>query len=913
MRQIRAYVFFRGWIATIVTLVLAVSCMKDDEFSTCPDSQAAPGDTSYMNLRLDTRSAHIPSVEDDRQNGVVQLRVFVYDAERKLEFTNVYTVPSTDERIENPIIEVKPGVKHIYVVANENSSYLDPAALNVISQLNDLAVLGAQNSNVLEEAWTRAVGFPVTDDRGLLMSGKMLNVDVPKGKTRQEPQKVDMQITRNVARLDINAQRLSAAGVRITGFKMKSPKYGYIFRQDPEKIFSGPGWLELNKQYNPPYSVDSLKSREPGAPDRFQAIETFYITENIGNFTEALHEGATYVDVTYQAAGQDWEKRIYLYDKTTGVKDYNIKRNKLYTLDLTFDVTIQATIKVEDWQEEEMDAPIGRYELRAYPSPLYLLANQTGVINYQANDKVYFDTYLIQRPGQNKEEVRNISDLKNKIVWLDDVSNLPNGTKNGSITVKQKYSKSEDATRVWLRIKTNELKRDIEIIRKLPTSNMDGWENEEDNEIQINGSSLQVYPSVLFLDNQLMGEIYYRSNEAVKFGGYVTEQSSMGRKITTDGSNLPCVVKGAFSGLPNGNGKEGKIQVRGKAPHSFGDTLVFLKLVSGNLEKLVQIKKAQSTAASSSFIPTYKEDDNEQLIDSPIDNGVGRSYYISFRQGNPLFGTFSMTQNGSTTNGLTSTTASVTETGNVTCRAVDGFAANSHVRFDGWKKGGTLLASRDITATKNDNGVEFVTCYSTLTTFAAADNNGRVSNAGGWTADNVTLLSSMAIPNSGSRFDGWYDGSTQITATTGDVYVGNTTLYVLNKPGTAKNYTARFTAASGTNKSVVFDGTRINYPYITFRLWSDAAGCDTYEVTCNKAQQTRTITAVPDVEYTVISTAQGNANHRLYVYWHTVSGGDTLLGQSDRGIGQRKVTFKLTAAQVAAGFGNLLITTDTGG
>lgn len=233
-----------------------------------------------------------------------------------------------------------------------------------------------------------------------------------------------------------------------------------------------------------------------------------------------------------------------------------------------------------------------------------------------------------------------------------------------------------------------------------------------------------------------------------------------------------------------------------------------------------------------------------------------------------------------------------------------------------WSWGSGTVNSHTVTAQSADAGKVYSFYYKVLCEFKAdPTSSGSVSNAGKWYSTQEGMISSTATATNGGRFDGWYKANgTKVTATSGNVYVTNNTLYVTPHPETADTYTARFSNVSNnaTDKSVLFDGTRIKYPWVYFTL---VGGEFEHEVTCNNNTLTTTIQKAyvkTGTTYTATSKGEGNCRHKIIVKW-SAGGGETTIAESSRGTGTRTVTFTLTEAQVTATTGHLVITTDTGG
>ncbi|MGL5980588.1 MAG: InlB B-repeat-containing protein, partial [Phocaeicola sp.] len=90
----------------------------------------------------------------------------------------------------------------------------------------------------------------------------------------------------------------------------------------------------------------------------------------------------------------------------------------------------------------------------------------------------------------------------------------------------------------------------------------------------------------------------------------------------------------------------------------------------------------------------------------------------------------------------------------------------------------------------------------------AADDNGTVGPEGVQTGNAGSTISSVATPNDGSVFDGWYDEEKKLV-TEGDITVNGNTLSVTFTEATAgNNYTAKFivqhivTFAAGLNGTI---------------------------------------------------------------------------------------------------------------
>ena len=129
--------------------------------------------------------------------------------------------------------------------------------------------------------------------------------------------------------------------------------------------------------------------------------------------------------------------------------------------------------------------------------------------------------------------------------------------------------------------------------------------------------------------------------------------------------------------------------------------------------------------------------------------------------------------------------------------------------FTGWKLNNAGTASTSVQIAKGSTGDKSYTATwekSTTLTFAAQI-GGTVNPSGA--QENVGTVtgskSSTATANAGYTFVGWYDGDTQIKATTGSVYVGGDKGRTLTVKGSAtaplaaKTYTAHFSE----NKTVL--------------------------------------------------------------------------------------------------------------
>ncbi|MGL5938724.1 MAG: InlB B-repeat-containing protein [Phocaeicola sp.] len=171
-------------------------------------------------------------------------------------------------------------------------------------------------------------------------------------------------------------------------------------------------------------------------------------------------------------------------------------------------------------------------------------------------------------------------------------------------------------------------------------------------------------------------------------------------------------------------------------------------------------------------------------------------------------------------------------------------------------------------------------------TFAAGD-NGTVDPEGVQTGNAGSTIFSVATPNNGSVFDGWFDGEKRLV-TEGDITVNGNTLSVTFTEATAgKTYTAKFivqhivTFAAGDNGTVGPEGVQTGNAGSTifsvatpnggfvFGGWFDGekklvtegdiiVKGDTLNVTFTEATAGRTYTAKFIVQYSVTFAADEN-------------------------------------------------------
>lgn len=356
---------------------------------------------AYINLVF-TRSAVLPTPDEDREAGMHSLRVFVYNTAGALEFTQKYT--SETGHIENPIIRVKAGVKAVYAIVNEEASGVDAVGLS--DKLAAVSTLGTFSSGTLEALLVGHSFYPQASHTGLLMTGHVEDVTVDEGKTRNNPQKVEIEVVRNCARLDLKMQKSEnvASGMVVlqkielgNGCNLQT-----LFESDAAS--ANPAGAVYGLSYTPYESTAGIEithAQSATIGGDLQDIGTYYLPENLGNYTEDDHDNAEFIRLTYMVNGFSKTSTIYLNPQDGSSKHYNIVRNTRYELAVTMDAEKpEFTLNILDWNEKPIQGNIqGAYI--SVPSKVVmdwwnLGENFSTEVSFEADGDVTFLGYYVK-------------------------------------------------------------------------------------------------------------------------------------------------------------------------------------------------------------------------------------------------------------------------------------------------------------------------------------------------------------------------------------------------------------------------------------------------------------------------------------------------------------------------------------
>lgn len=317
------------------------------------------GEDAYINLVF-TRSVALPTPDEDSETGVHSLRVFVYNTAGALEFTQKYA--SGAGPIENPIIKVKAGVKTVYAIVNEEASGVDAADLS--GKLTAVSTLGTSSSAELEALLVKYNSYPLASATGLLMTGFVENVTVDEGRTRNNPQKVEIEVVRNCARLDLKIQKSEnvASGTVV----LQKIEFGNgcnlqtLFESDAASANPAEATYDLSyTPYESSAGITITHSQSATIGNALQDIGTYYLPENIGNYTDDAHGNAEFIQLTYMVNGSPKTSRIDLNPTDISAKHYNIIRNTRYELAVTIDAQEPGfTLNILDWDEQPIQGDI---------------------------------------------------------------------------------------------------------------------------------------------------------------------------------------------------------------------------------------------------------------------------------------------------------------------------------------------------------------------------------------------------------------------------------------------------------------------------------------------------------------------------------------------------------------------------
>lgn len=335
------------FIWAFVCLLSLHSCIAEGEMSDI-------GEDAYMNLVF-TRSTALPTPDENSEAGVHSLRVFVYNTAGELEFTQKYV--SGTGHIENPIIKVKAGVKAVYAIVNEEASGVD--ATDLSGKLTAASTLGSSSSDALKTLLVKYASYPRALSTGLLMTGYVENVTVAEGRTRSNPQKVIIDVVRNCARLDLKIQKSENAALGTVVIQ----KIEFGNGCDLQTLFesgtasANPAGAAYGLSYTPYESSAgfTITHSQSAAGDDLQDIGTYYLPENLGNYTDSDHGNAEFIRLTYMVNGFSKTTKIDLNPAEVSAKHYNIVRNTRYELAVTIDAEKpEITLNILDWDEQEV-------------------------------------------------------------------------------------------------------------------------------------------------------------------------------------------------------------------------------------------------------------------------------------------------------------------------------------------------------------------------------------------------------------------------------------------------------------------------------------------------------------------------------------------------------------------------------
>ena len=335
------------FIWAFVSLLSLHSCIAEGEMSDI-------GEDAYMNLVF-TRSTALPTPDENGEAGVHSLRVFVYNTAGELEFTQKYV--SGTGHIENPIIKVKAGVKAVYAIVNEEASGVD--ATDLSGKLTAASTLGSSSSDALKTLLVKYASYPRALSTGLLMTGYVENVTVAEGRTRSNPQKVIIDVVRNCVRLDLKIQKSENAALGTVVIQ----KIEFGNGCDLQTLFesgtasANPAGAAYGLSYTPYESSAgfTITHSQSAAGDDLQDIGTYYLPENLGNYTDSDHGNAEFIRLTYMVNGFSKTTKIDLNPAEVLAKHYNIVRNTRYELAVTIDAEKpEITLNILDWDEQEV-------------------------------------------------------------------------------------------------------------------------------------------------------------------------------------------------------------------------------------------------------------------------------------------------------------------------------------------------------------------------------------------------------------------------------------------------------------------------------------------------------------------------------------------------------------------------------
>ena len=431
------------FIWTFVCLFSLHSCIGEEVMSDI-------GEDAYINLVF-TRSVALPTPGEDSEAGVHSLRVFVYNTAGALEFTQKYA--SGAGPIENPIIKVKAGVKAVYAIVNEEASGVD--ATDLSGKLAAVSTLGTSSSAELEALLVKYNSYPLTSATGLLMTGFVENVTVDEGRTRNNPQKVEIEVVRNCARLDLKIQKSEnvASGTVV----LQKIEFGNgcnlqtLFESDAASANPAEATYDLSyTPYESSAGITITHSQSATIGDALQDIGTYYLPENLGNYTDDAHGNAEFIQLTYMVNGSPKTSRIDLNPTDISAKHYNIIRNTRYELAITIDAQKPGfTLNILDWDEQPIQGDIqGAY--LSVPGKVVMDRWNLGKkfdtsINYTSNCTVSFVEYGVStNMGATDWEWTN--DGSNLPNWLPlrNITGLPDGTTtSGSIGLKYEIANAK--------------------------------------------------------------------------------------------------------------------------------------------------------------------------------------------------------------------------------------------------------------------------------------------------------------------------------------------------------------------------------------------------------------------------------------------------------------------------------------
>lgn len=365
------------YVLTAMMLMLLLSvpgCISED----CPECYEA--DKAYILLSIDgvrgtTRSGGLFSNDDDTV--IKKLRVIVFN-ETELEANVLFT--SNDDDFDNPFrVQVSPGKKNVYVIANEGASTLSTSLANtLLTEVGLKALMADDTSGELLSP--------------LVMTGNISDITLVKG-LQQSP----VTLTRVSAKINIQLKKGVDDPVTIT-------KISLLSNTGKTPLWEGGATIDNQDQT---WWNHSTTFENHGLTNSFWNAHTVYVYENLGN-SSGNKSKATQLELEALYGTVPTTYRVYINenvnvptpdsgDPTSSVVGnpadhlYNIKRNHEYQLTGTisgigeFDGLILNT-NVLPWNlltaEWEFDR---EYTIEPHPTA----ANKTFTVN-NTGDKVDF-------------------------------------------------------------------------------------------------------------------------------------------------------------------------------------------------------------------------------------------------------------------------------------------------------------------------------------------------------------------------------------------------------------------------------------------------------------------------------------------------------------------------------------------